>query len=291
MLGVNEDITSFIHINSNALRSIYFVTQTDLSIIYDKLRFNSILPAGFQLETKQFSFEALNQLSTSKKYLLKGLQGNSFRNVTGEKAIPLESFSNHKLHKLLNMMPSAKILIQEIVQSDRPVLSVCCFSVKGKLITSFHYEKLRQHPKHFGTGTYLKSVFNADLLKATTQLIASLNYTGISEIEFIHDSLSNRYKIIEMNPRAWKSIHFATLCGRNLVSIFLSWLAGMEMNFDESYRCGAYWSDLVTDIPQSIYERKVLQLHKGFHDCIWNKDDPLPALALCILFPFIALKI
>jgi hypothetical protein len=119
-------------------------------------------------------------------------------------------------------------------------------------------------------------------------ILKSLSFTGISEIEFIHDPESDTYRVIEMNPRTWKSVHFATQCGQNLVATYLSHVAGRLTESGNSYVKNRYWADLATDIPQMFRERKICGYHRGFFECTWDRSDPLPALVFWTLFPLIA---
>ena len=90
--------------------------------------------------------------------------------------------------------------MQKVVEGNFPVQSVCTFSENGQIKGLFIYEKIRQHPDRFGTGTYLRSVQNDQVLEIAEIIINQINYTGISEIEFIIDPTDNKYKVIEMNP-------------------------------------------------------------------------------------------
>jgi predicted ATP-grasp superfamily ATP-dependent carboligase len=187
-------------------------------------------------------------------------------------------------------IPADQIIIQQLISTERPVLSVCSFSVGGSMVGTFAYEKLRQHPNEFGTGTYLRSVHPGALHSLAEQVLTTLQYTGISEIEFIQDSQTGGYKIIEMNPRPWKSIHFASQCGANLIEKYISHVANGPTDYESTYACGQYWVDLATDIPQLARELKWPCYQHGLFECTWDWNDPLPALALWTLFPLIALE-
>ncbi len=115
-------------------------------------------------------------------------------------------------------------------------------------------------------------------------------YTGISEIEFIYDCREKMYKVIEMNPRTWKSVHFASQCGENLIAKYMEYVATGRVSAGSAYARGRYWVDLATDIPQSIRTMHWEGYHLGVFECTWDKNDPWPAVALWTLFPLIALE-
>jgi predicted ATP-grasp superfamily ATP-dependent carboligase len=290
LFGVNEDITRFIHRNRAALQTRYFIPEVEFETIYDKFSFNALLPEAARIETHLCSEIDLGAQERPERYVLKGRSGNAFRQITGQKAIPLSQFSSSDRQRLFAQLAPDQVVLQAIVETARPVHSVCSFAVNGRVMGLFGYEKLRQHPNRFGTGTYLRSTSVDSLKPVTEHIIKRLNYTGISEIEFICDPSEDTYRVIEMNPRPWKSIHFATQCGGNLVGRHLLHMAGGLTAPDDHYLKGRYWADLATDIPQMFRERKLCRYHRGFFECVWDHYDPLPALILWTLFPLIGLE-
>ena len=81
----------------------------------------------------------------------------------------------------------------------------------------------------------MRSISVNELMRVAEHILKTLDFTGISEIEFIHDPASDSYRVIEMNPRTWKSIHFATQCGQNLVARYLSSVANGRIESNNDY--------------------------------------------------------
>jgi predicted ATP-grasp superfamily ATP-dependent carboligase len=289
LLGVNEDITRFIHEHRAPLGRKFFVPDVPFDQIYDKYAFNALVPMEARIDTCLTGDVDLAAVADSHRFILKGRQGNAFRNLTGHKAIRLDRVPQQRRAEIFRKIAPNEVVIQEIVDSDRPVVSICSFSVDGRLSAVFAYEKLRQHPNRFGTGTYLRSVRAPELESLAADIIGSLRFTGISEIEFIRDRVTGAHKVVEMNPRTWKSIHFATRCGQNLVARYLTFVAtGVVGETEAGYAHDRYWADLATDIPQMVRERRLWGYRRGFFECTWDRSDPRPALALWTLFPLIA---
>lgn len=286
LFSVNEDITRFVFRYRERLSAKYCIPDVPLDQIYDKYRFNNLLPGSARIDTRLYS-EAAGTIDHPERFVVKGRQGNAFRRLTGEKAIPLSQFAPHS-DSVFRQLTAEDVLVQRLVATERPVLSLCSFSIDGQIQGAFQYEKLRQHPNQFGTGTYLRSVSVDDIRADASQVLSTLAFTGISEIEFIHDSASGTYKVIEMNPRTWKSIHFATQCGTNLVDACLAYVASGERRPSGVYVPDRYWTDLATDLPQMIRDRQLGHYHRGFHECSWEAADPVPGLALWTLFPLMA---
>jgi predicted ATP-grasp superfamily ATP-dependent carboligase len=290
LFGVNEDITSFIHENRNALRAKYLIPELPFESICDKYAFNSLLPDPVQLDTSLCSEIDLGAIASPQLFILKGRSGSGFRHITGQKALRLDLVGPRELDYLFAKLPRDQVILQEIIETSRPVVSVCSFSIDGVVAGHFGYEKLRQHPNCFGTGTYLRSISVNQHICVAKDILRTLGFTGISEIEFIHDLHTDSYKVVEMNPRTWKSIHFATQCGQNLVAAHLSYIAGRGTKWNGDYAKDQYWVDLATDIPQMFRERKPCRYKRGLWECTWNRSDPLPAFVLWTLFPLIALE-
>jgi D-aspartate ligase len=289
LFGVNEDITKFIHLHAEVLRAKYFVPEIPLDAIYDKHSFNSLVPKAAQIDTRLCSETDFGEINQD-QFILKGRQGNEFRRITGEKALRLAQMKEHERAQLFERIAPKQVVVQQIVESDRPVVSVCSFSVDGQVFGLFEYEKLRQHPNRFGTGTYLRSVHAPALEPLAKRILETLRFTGVSEIEFIQDRRTGTYKAVEMNPRTWKSVHFATQCGQNLVACHMRFVTTGEATGDAQYASGRYWVDLATDIPQMFRERRLRGYRQHFFECTWNRSDPWPALALWALFPLMAVE-
>ena len=290
LCGVDEDIVRFIHRHAAQLSERYFVPDVRFDRIYDKYAFNALLPEPARIDTRLCSGTELDTLNRPDRFILKGRQGIAFKQVTGQKAIRVDRLTPQIRERLFSRLDSSQILVQEIVETDRPVTSLCSFSVDGRMSGAFAYEKLRQHPADFGTGTYLRSVPADGLRTVASAILAETRFTGISEIEFVFDRRDGRGKVIEMNPRTWKSIHFATQCGQNLVARYLAYLAGGGTTADDGYARGRYWADLATDIPQLVRNRAMPRYARGLFECTWDRTDRWPALALWTLFPLIALE-
>jgi len=290
LFGVDEDVNRFVHQNRAALQPRYRIAEAQGEANYDKYAFNELVPEAHRIETHVCSEIDLAGLPRPQHFLLKGRCGNAFRQMTGYKAVRLSEVGSGQRGRLLARLGPAQVLVQAIIETQRPVRSVCSFSVDGRIAAWFGYDKLRQHPNRFGTGTYLCSVAVDDLKPVAEAILRSLAFTGLSEIEFIHDRDTDTYRVVEMNPRAWKSVHFATQCGQNLVARYLAYLAGEPFEVGIGYRSGCYWADLATDLPQMLREGKVHGYHKGFFECTWDRSDPWPALALWTLSPLIALE-
>ena len=291
LLGTNEDINEFIYSNKTLLEKKYFIPANEYELIFDKFLFNRLLPLENQIETYLDSPKLFFEFKNS-NYILKGRKGNKFKNISGKKAILLNEISDEFHSKLVEKIGKENLVVQKIIDGNFPVQSVCAFSEQGEIKGLFIYEKLRQHPDRFGTGTYLRSIESNDVLKIAEIILKKLKYTGISEIEFILDPIDNKFKVIEMNPRTWKSINFATQCSQNIVMKYIDYATGKKIKSSNYYTTDKYWTDLFADFSQMIREHKIFPYHfNNMYECTWEKTDPLPFVFSLLLLPLVAFKI
>lgn len=291
LMGVNEDIINYIFNNSIRLSEKYFIPQNAYNIIFDKYEFNNLLKEENKVPTYLLKDIDIDNYFSG-NYILKSRLGNKLRNLTAEKALVMNDNSELEIRQILENFNRDELIIQKIIDSKYPIMSSCAFSVEGKILGLFQYEKIRQHPNQFGTGTYLKSIFDEKIFNISKEILLKLKYTGISEIEFIVDEETNVFKAIEMNPRTWKSINFSTECGQNLVLKYANFIMEKEINSELNFHTDYYWVDLFTDIPQMFREKKIFKYSsKKMYECMWDKSDPLPFIFTILLSPFILLKI
>ena len=206
LMGTNEDINEFICTNKVQLSSKYFIPENEYEVIFDKFLFNNSLNKENQIETYLDSSKIFS-LYRNSNYILKGRKGNNFKNLLGKKAILLNELSEDTHNNIINKLGTKNLVIQKVIDGNFHVQSVCAFSVEGRIDGLFIYEKLRQHPNRFGTGTYLRSIESNEVLVLAENILNKLRYTGISEIEFILDPEDDKFKVIEINPPTWKSLN------------------------------------------------------------------------------------
>ena len=291
ILGINEDIIEYIYDNKSTLEKKYFIPENRFDLIFDKYLFNQSLQSDNQIETHISSKDIFEKFKSA-HYILKGRKGNNFKNLAGKKAFYLKEVSQELYNNIVDALGEQNIIIQKVVEGNSPVQSVCSFSENGIVKGLFIYEKIRQHPNRFGTGTYLRSIENYEVLKIAEQLILKINYSGISEIEFILDPEDKKFKVIEMNPRTWKSINFATQCEQNIVKKYIDFSQGKEISLDNTFVTNKYWADVFADISQMIRERKLFSYKfNDTYECTWDRKDPLPFIASMLFLPLIAFKI
>src|SRR5262249_15593561 len=75
---------------------------------------------------------------------------------------------------------------------------------RGRPVAELVARRRRQYPVEFGyTSTFVETVACSAVEDAGRRLLASLDYTGIAEVEFKHDPRDGRYKLLDVNARMW----------------------------------------------------------------------------------------
>jgi predicted ATP-grasp superfamily ATP-dependent carboligase len=271
--------------------------------IYDKLELMSI--AALVNVPVPLTFEAGSKLleNLSLPCIIKGRQGLTFYKTFGTKALicnTLTELKNHLEHPAIRSNPELA-MIQEIISSPEShhTISVATFSAQGSVKAWWMGQKLREHPWKFGTATLTESIIIEELKPYTEALMQALEYTGVTETEFLYDANTGQYKLIEINARTWLWCGHAAACGVDFAS--LAWLHTMNepVHWPNDYITGLKWRNFYTDLFYGIkamargqirFSTWIKQTKGRKVSAVWNKSDPVPFLVLTAMLPLIALQ-
>ena len=97
------------------------------------------------------------------------------------------------------------IMIQELIPGDGATqFSYAAVWDRGQPIGALVARRCRQYPINFGfTSTLVETVERPEVEAAATRFLASLDFSGLAEIEFKYDARDGSYKILDVNARAW----------------------------------------------------------------------------------------
>ncbi len=199
-----------------------------------------------------------------------------------------ELISNYIL--AIDVIPKSEIMVQDIIPgSSYNEYSSYFFYREGRVFNYMAVRRKRQHPADFGNAaTFIESVEIEELRLQSEKLLKAINYSGICEVEFKYDSRDKKYKLLEINPRTWKSHVIAEEAG---VPFLMSFYNKMVHNRDlitTTYR-ESYSKHILLDTIMIILNREYRA--DRFYDkkktkyYVWDRDDILPALFELIYFP------
>lgn len=105
----------------------------------------------------------------------------------------------------------------------------------------FPRRRLRMFPPDFGNSSAMVSLPLAEAqpaIDSLARLLEHLAYRGVFSAEFKWDARDGRFKLLEVNPRAWWYVEYAAWCGVNVVR--LAWLDALEQPVPDvtGYRVG-----------------------------------------------------
>ncbi|MDN5780825.1 MAG: hypothetical protein L0H23_02180 [Luteimonas sp.] len=162
----------------------------------------------------------------------------------------------------------------------------------GELAGIFCRRRLRIHPPDFGNSSYCSSIAPGDLsaaIDSLAALLARLSYRGIFSAEFKRDARDGRFKLLEVNTRAWWYVEFAARCGVNVCRMAWEDANGLPVGRAvERYRVGAGCVNLHGDIQSVLLRRgtgatplpRALGQWARAYFHVFRIRDPWPGLSL-----------
>jgi D-aspartate ligase len=289
--------------NAEFLRTKYRLITPDIEIIDRIYNKQSLITAamncGLPVPGSWFPGSSVTEIPDKVTFpcLVKGKNGLSFYRRTGRKAFPCNSGEELKrtVSMLERQMSLQDIFVQELLPlKDNKTVSFAAFALEGNIVSAWAGIKIREHPLHFGTSTYSKSISSATLYPLAERLLKELNYTGICEIEFLLDPRDGKYKLIEVNARTWLWVDLARMCGVDFALYAYNLVNGIENNYSVSSYDEKEWMHYLTDIPYSIlgllkgnYSLKeiLISYYRRPVPAVFRKSDFLPTLAELLLLP------
>ncbi|HJU07863.1 MAG TPA: hypothetical protein VJ727_05205 [Rhodanobacteraceae bacterium] len=163
---------------------------------------------------------------------------------------------------------------------------------RGRLTGLFARRRLRIYPPHFGNSCYCVSIPLDEVAAARdhlVELLGLLQYRGIFSAEFKRDARDGKFRILEINTRAWWYVEFATRCGINVCRMAYEDACGLEVNpAPLRYPIGVGCTNLPRDMRVVLGRRSdqrvspwraLAQWCRGYCS-VFRLDDPLPGLSI-----------
>jgi D-aspartate ligase len=97
------------------------------------------------------------------------------------------------------------IVLQELIPGGGETqFSWAAVCDRGRPLAELTARRRRQYPVEFGyTSTFVETINCPEVADAGRRLLASLDYTGIAEVEFKYDHRDGCYKLLDVNARIW----------------------------------------------------------------------------------------
>lgn len=212
-----------------------------------------------------------------------------------------ELFTNYKFAR--TMLNSSEIMIQEVVpievqpQGINNLYSFCSLFKDGVAVAKISARRIRQHPMDFGrASTFVQIVNIPELEKLGVRLLSSINYYGLSEIEFMWDTNDKCYKLLEVNARTWGWHTLGNQIGVDFPFLLYKDMIGETVHQEATHQNTGKWVRVLTDTPVALKEIMCGRLKlneylvglKGKKEyAVWSPADPLPFLLEILLLPYL----
>lgn len=269
-----------------------------LAILQDKARFADWLATSDIPHPRSFRLDSIADIDAIPfgqldKLFLKPVDSQKFSEATGNKGLWI-----HGREELETLWPGfAERGFTFIAQEYVPGSSADHYFVDGfrdragRFPGLFARRRRRIHPPGFGNSSYCESVPLDDVrgaVDAVTRLLERLHYRGIFSAEFKRDARDGKFRILEVNTRAWWYVEFAARCGVNVCEMAVRDAQGLPVESPRrAYTVGAGCVNLAGDLKaawsrESIVRdppHRVLVQWLRAHFLVFRFDDPRPALA------------
>jgi predicted ATP-grasp superfamily ATP-dependent carboligase len=159
----------------------------------------------------------------------------------------------------------------------------------GTISVCIASQRLRMHPPQLADGCFGMSITPQTIgaaVETLTLMLRRLHYRGVFAVEFKLDARDHLFKIIELNPRVWAYVSFATACGADVVEMAYRDALDLPVAPVPSYRTGRCYLDPYPDLRAGWRLIRAGQLTPGRWLWSWVgatqavacADDPVPAV-------------
>jgi predicted ATP-grasp superfamily ATP-dependent carboligase len=247
--------------------------------------------------------EELEQLKIEFPVILKPSIKDPFFGHTRQKAIRVDDRSElmEKYHEAAQAIDQSQtIMVQELIPGGaQGLFSVGSLFRDGGFLAKVVARRPRQHPMDFGhASTYVETVDIPELEVAAGKILRAMGYDGLSEVEFMLDPRDRKYKLIEINARAWGWHTLGIIAGVDFP--YLSYLDRLgERVKRNGFAREVKWIHLTTDIPTVIAELfagrmkftdYLHSLRGKKQDAVLSISDPMPFIAELAMLPYLWIK-
>jgi D-aspartate ligase len=210
------------------------------------------------------------------------------RGVAGKKALILDSAAalQETFRRLLPVCEN--LIVQELVPGDDPEHYELhlYLDAAGRTLACFTGQKARLTPPHAGSGCFVRSVWLPELAQQTAELLVSVGYRGLANIDFKRDPQSGAYRMLEINPRVSTWNVFSSACGADLAYAAYADAVGYPVPDRVTQREGACYVDFERDLFSFFESRRAGEMRwseylrtLAVRDLVfqhWAPDDPGP---------------
>jgi predicted ATP-grasp superfamily ATP-dependent carboligase len=311
LIATNDTLIDFLKINYKELSDLYYLSIPEPNIVdicYNKrTTYQKAIELGIPIPESHFpdSIEDIMKLAEQIKYpvILKPAIMHTFYKVTGTKVIFCKDKASLILNyaKIIQIIPPKEVIVQQFLKGGaKSLYSFGSFAANGKVYSNLSANRIRQNPMDFGNSTcFAITVKEPVFEELAIKFLYRINYFGMSEVEFMKDPETGTFKMLEINPRAWKWHSITNKLDINFLQEMVDYLDGKEVKSKKNDVIGIGWIERFTDF--YISSNEILHNRLKFKDywktlktpkesAVWSLNDPMPALMYILLLTYLFIK-
>lgn len=195
------------------------------------------------------------------------------------------------------------LLFQEYISglSDQMYTVGVYANEESDVLGLFSGKKVRGYPADIGDCIIGESIIiPKEIEELTRKITKEINYKGIAEFEFKLDVDTNKFRLIEINPRSWSWIGITSSVNINLALIAYNDLSGKRISREISkQRNNVAYVKILEDLPNVLFRykkthpdwsmsyrdwRKSLKKYDKLVIAEFNKKDPMVSIISILTF-------
>lgn len=138
------------------------------------------------------------------------------------------------------------LLQEKIPYVNKYTVGVLC-DAESKVRRACVIKEIRNYPVETGPACYAETVYYPELLQLSVELMESLNYFGVADIDFLIDTRTGKPKLMEINPRFWGSLQVAINAGVDFPNLLFELMENGEIEKSLNYKIGIRCRHLIFD--------------------------------------------
>lgn len=187
------------------------------------------------------------------------------------------------------------VMVQEKVPYNERYSVAVIMNFDQEIRLSCVLKELRYFPVDSGPSTCVETIHRPELIVWAQEILESLDFYGIAELDFIHDSRNNTTLFMEINPRFWGSLQGAISAGVDFPQQLYTLFKDGDIEKKDDYTLGVRTRNVIFNdyrrlcsIMEGNYDknykisscRDFLQFYRDDAYFIFDLDDMKPFLSM-----------
>jgi D-aspartate ligase len=151
----------------------------------------------------------------------------------------------------------SRVVVQEVIPGpDESLLYfVCYLSREQEMLGAFTGRKVRVTPIHFGSASYVQTIYDKELEDQCLHFLKAVGYWGVCGVEVKRDEGDGRLRLVEINPRYGLWDEVGQYIGVDIGNIAYRDLLGLPVTAVRACRPDYRWVSLGRDL-RTFFEYK-----------------------------------